>query len=161
MALEISSSTGHLAPGRHLATMAELEQVFVRDAPFEKQRAAIFAAFTIWVDQILDVVPSIRTLWVNGGFVTHKGWAPADIDVVALKPVIVKHPTDTVRLHTLLTHLGPPKVQPMAGLVDGFLATVAPTDSDYWDRKWTAVVDQAKHLVPGAEKGYVEVKVNG
>lgn len=77
---------GLLPLGVHEATLDEVHKVFVDGAPFEPDRRRIFAALEIYAGMLWTELPS-AVLWVNGGFVTHKQWAPpADVDVAVLVP---------------------------------------------------------------------------
>ncbi len=49
------------------------------------------------------------------------------------------------------------RVQPMGGLVDGFMAFRGPTDIPFWDQQWSKVLDEHRNELSGVRKGYVEV----
>lgn len=150
-----------LAPGRQRASLAEVYETFVLNAPFRAERQRIWDAFLVYRRDVLELLPSAR-LWVNGGFVTLKTWAaPHDIDVCIAAPQSeLKAALD--RLRPLLTYgEEADRVQPMAGLVDGFV-TVSPgqpsSNASYWHHQWMRV-----KLPDGTEdssrlKGYVEVE---
>lgn len=121
--------------------------------------------------KVIDKVFSNVTLWIDGGFVTHKSWAPKDADVVAVVPISdytnMCSSTDCLRYLTLqgvmvkLPQTSAPvsRVQPMAGLIDGFVAPDDPVQLAVWDLTWSTVTDQNKNVVPGVQKGYLEVKL--
>ncbi|WP_108719513.1 hypothetical protein [Miniimonas sp. S16] len=144
--------------GRHRASMAEVEEVFVVGAPFEAERRILWDAFKAYRSVALAHYPSAR-FWVNGGFVTHKTWAaPHDIDVCVVVPGAEVLAVGQAGEH-LWTTPGPPRIQPMAGLVDGFLAVAEMLDDlNYWRSMWTSVTDSDGTADPGRRKGYLEVE---
>ncbi|OMC18645.1 hypothetical protein A5737_03510 [Mycobacterium colombiense] len=145
--------------------------VFVENAPFRDEREVIFEALTLYAKIVANLCPG-PALWVNGGFVTHKTWAaPKDADVAVVVPqahypnvcsnqmawacitlqgVAVSSPSTGGGL------IG--RIQPMAGLIDGFLTSDEPAMSDVWDYQWSLVNDQNGNLLPHTtRKGYLEV----
>lgn len=78
----IDPVTGYLPPGIHPCSWAEFEQVFVDDAPHPEHRRRRLRALEVWVDCLDEILPG-ATLWLDGGFVSHKSAAPFDIDVLA------------------------------------------------------------------------------
>lgn len=153
-----------LPPGRHQATLDELRDHFVTNAPFTPERALVFQAFETWLTLVDGLLPGSR-YWVNGGFVTHKPWAaPSDIDVV----VVAKRETlnalseaQQAQFESLLTdNSGSSRIQPMGGLIDGFYTirgSVGQGDPAYWHQQWSQVTGPDKKPVAGAIKGFVEV----
>lgn len=82
----IDPATGFLPPGVHACSLAEFEQAFVVNAPNSTQRAGRFRALEVYVDSLTELFPD-STLWLDGGFVSHKAAEPYDIDVLAkVKP---------------------------------------------------------------------------
>jgi hypothetical protein len=71
---------GLLPSGRHLATIQEVEQVFVRAFPGSRTRRTIF---TSWVRHrsTLQAIVTFQVQWLDGSFVTSVE-NPADLDVV-------------------------------------------------------------------------------
>lgn len=153
----------------HVTTLDEIERVFVREAPFSNERALIFDALRIYARLVWARFPE-AVLWVDGGFVTHKDWAPPkDVDVTVVLTGMAdydphEHPED-VPLWTLMdVSAGRPslasieRVQPMGGLVDGFYA---PGDNaatvTFWTGWWKRLSKQDGQVVPNA-KGFVEVR---
>lgn len=157
------TSEGRLPPGRHRATFQDVHDRFVASAPFSQERELVFRALVIWAQRVWSIFPDAR-LWVDGGFVTHKEWAaPKDVDVTCIVRSSNVLSVDDATLATLLTHRGPDgaRVQPMGGLVDGFLACRGvPEDITRWDAQWSRVLDEERREIEGARKGYVEV-ING
>lgn len=157
-----SGPLGLLPPGRHRATLDEIEDVFVANAPFSAERLLIFDAFKVWRTLWLQVVPTSRFL-VDGGFVTHKAWAPRDIDVVAIvkqSDVNALPPPDQESLRDLLTgtSVAGTKIRPMGGLVDAFyLFRGDPQSYLYWDGYWSAYSREDKTIDSAVQKGYLEV----
>jgi hypothetical protein len=160
--LPAMTEDGRLPEGRHEATLDEIRERFVEEAPNRARRDLIFRALLVYADIVRSLFPEAR-LWINGGFVTHKSEAPKDVDVV-----IVSEAPDTVTIEQvapLLTlqgvaseqpRLGIERLQPVGGLVDGFFANASMSDLlDYWDGQWSRV-----NGAPDTErKGYVEVRL--
>ncbi|MEX3755542.1 hypothetical protein ABFW00_06835 [Mycobacteroides abscessus] len=147
-----------LPTGRHSATLDEIYETFVVNAPFRPRRELIFRALTLYID-LVSVQFSACRYWINGGFVTHKTWAePEDADVVVVVPqaehVKVTQP-EFLPLLTLPSNAG--KVHPMGGLIDGFVAIDDPAALTTWDQTWSSVRDEQHNVVPGVSKGYLEV----
>lgn len=82
MPLPLSDDGDRLAPGRHLATLDEVEKVFVQQFPSSESRPVLFESFKLVRRAIQRVVP-IKEQWVKGSFVTDK-LEPGDIDVVTI-----------------------------------------------------------------------------
>ncbi|MFG2906144.1 DUF6932 family protein [Kitasatospora sp. NPDC048286] len=160
-------TNGLLPPGRHPATMAEIEEIFVSAAPHAKHRKRIFRAFELYADMLGDILPR-GTFWVNGGFCTYKQDPPHDIDLaVLIDPTLPLTDEDYEQLVPLLTltqvqahspALWANRMQPMGGLVDSFLLVAGVIEQEeYWDATWSAVKGPDGELIPGAIKGYLEV----
>lgn len=82
----VDTTTGFLPPGIHPCSLAEFEHVFVDNAPNSDHRIRRFRALHAYIDCIDELFPG-STLWLDGGFVTHKAEPPFDIDVLAkVKP---------------------------------------------------------------------------
>ena len=97
---------------------------------------------------------------MNGGFVTHKSAKPKDIDVVIVARPSEVNVLDMSDMIPLLTHTGEDgvRVQPMGGLVDGFIVERGNPDKiRYWDDYWKTVLDESRVALEGERKGYVEV----
>ncbi len=159
-----------LPPGRHPASFDEIYRHFVANAPFQDERELIYEALRLYAKIVAKEFSDV-TLWVNGGFVTHKSWAaPKDTDVVVVIPQAdytnMCSTTDALRLFTLQRvsvglprTLAPvPRIQPMAGLIDGFIVPDDPTQLAVWHFTWSTVTDSNKNVVQGVQKGYLEVK---
>ncbi|KAA1431089.1 MULTISPECIES: DUF6932 family protein [Mycolicibacter] len=151
-----------LPAGRHAATLDEVYEAFVVNAPFRPRRELIFRALTLYIDLVSPQFSTCR-FWINGGFVTHKTWAePEDADVVVVVPSgehsKVTQPT-FMPLLTLGSNAGD-KVHPMGGLIDGFVAAADnPAALMTWDLMWSSVRDEQHNVVTGVSKGYLEVSV--
>jgi hypothetical protein len=82
----IDPTTGFLPPGIHTCTWTEFEYTFVDCAPHPDHRRKRLRALEVYVDCLDDLLPD-STLWLDGGFVSHKVDPPFDIDVLAkVKP---------------------------------------------------------------------------
>ncbi|XBH21579.1 hypothetical protein V5R04_15445 [Jonesiaceae bacterium BS-20] len=155
----LNLSDGLLPVAKHRASIEEVRRAFVENAPFREQRDRLWNTFLVYRSLILDVIPNAR-FWVDGGFVTHKEWAaPKDIDVCVL---VVQRDLEGVdaSFEDLLTREDSAgrRVQPMGGLIDGFLVIRNNRASlQYWHEHWTNVTDQNGDLDPVRRKGYVEV----
>lgn len=152
----------YLPPGLHAATLDEIEERFVDNAPFADRRGHVFHAFRLWHEVLTSILPNAR-FWMDGGFVTHKSWsAPSDVDVtVMVKPEDLRGLSDEQekRLQSLFTSPGPPRQQPMSGLVDAFLCLRGDVPKTlYWREHWSTVMDADRNAVPDAVKGFLEVK---
>jgi hypothetical protein len=160
-----------LPAGIHQASLDEVEELFVEQAPFRDERREIWSAFQLYVGMLRKLVPS-ATIWVDGGFVTHKTWAPADMDLAVLldgSHVSALTPEQLQRLTQLMTLQGvrvtspltaAARLQPMGGLIDAFVLEASdPHGRQFWESTWSRVYDQNKVLVPGKSKGFVEVVV--
>lgn len=156
------------------ATMDELSDRFVTAAPYSVARQRLLSTFRIYADLVWSLLPGAR-LWVDGGFVTHKSWAaPQDVDVVIVAPLPELETLTAdqqASLCTLLTLQGvasaqPPgqmeRLQPMGGLIDGFVIVDQSTspdhpDLDYWFDMWSRVKGAPGAGSPATRKGFVEV----
>ncbi len=157
-----------LPAGRHPATLAELYDSFVLNAPFRDRRELIYRALTLHTDLMAARFSALR-LWIDGGFTTHKPWAePEDVDVVAVVPPgeLGRAMEDqALPLSTLQgVFSGSPgvmtnKLHPMGGLMDVFILPDIPAVLTPWDTTWSQVKDSSGNLVPGATKGYLEVTI--
>ncbi|MBT2273452.1 DUF6932 family protein [Rhodococcus qingshengii] len=157
--LPMLNAAGRLPEGIHRGSAKDLRLRFVDGAPHSTRRDTILQAFELYAERVWEILPEAR-LWVDGGFVTHKAWEPKDVDVV----ILVSHSDvvgiDQSKLLPLLTQTAEngTRIQPMGGLVDGFIADMNdPAVTHYWNDFWSTVTDEAKEPVEGIRKGYVEV----
>lgn len=158
-----------LAANPYAATLPEVYERFVEEAPHRERRELIFRALEIYAELVWASFPDAR-LRIDGGFVTHKTWEPHDVDVVVICPTTspairekafsdglftmenVTGETRDGRIHTI------DRLQPMGGLIDGFYVPETQLPVKLWfEDFWTRVTDQNKNVVPGIRKGYVEV----
>lgn len=162
--LEFVAGTWYLVPGIHRVSLEEMRSVFVESAPYSEEREEVFDAFRLWRAKLLRLTPTAQ-LWVNGGFVTHKPWAPPkDVDVVArvvgreLDALEPEAQNEFEGLMTIPASDVHPRIQPIAGLVDGFYSRRSEPDKTIvWRDTWATVLDQNRAVVPGAQKGFLEV----
>jgi hypothetical protein len=167
--LSVDAKTGWLPVGTHTATLEEIYDAFVDQAPFQKERDLIFRALSVYLDILRMRFTDPRVL-LNGGFTTHKSWAaPKDVDLaIGLNNAEFKsayHPDN----HSLVTladgAVNQPqkgmqlvKLQPMGGLVDGYLFPARLANmARYWEDHWSKVKDEHGNEIVGARKGFVEV----
>lgn len=154
--------TWYLPQGLHTATLEEIDERFVAAAPFIDRRRVVFDAFQLWHGIVSGIVPGAR-FWVDGGFITHKPWAaPSDVDVtVMLRPDELNNLPDDEQQHLdqMFTKPGPPRQQPMSGLVDAFLCLRGDVDRTlYWREHWSTVLGENRTKLSGTQKGFVEVR---
>jgi len=161
---------GLLPDGRHVATLDEIRQIFVEEAPFSSERRLILTGLQLHLSLMREMF-SAGAAWINGGFVTRKTWsAPKDVDIIYVLSAAEINALDAesaARLASLLTLQGvssaaPPikamRVQPMGGLLDAFLVVEEEVDQQiYWDRIWGTVMAAGGVVVDGVRKGYLEV----
>ncbi|PHV64641.1 hypothetical protein CSW57_22850 [Williamsia muralis] len=166
---ELGGAHATLPEGCHQATLEEIYQTFVVDAPHRAERDLMYRALVLYVDVLRTVFPTGR-LWIDGGFVTHKLWrAPEDIDVVAVVPMTDYSNvcTNAAAMLPLMTlqHVSSrefagtvPRLQAMGGLVDGFIVPDVEVQTDYWADLWSRIKDRHGNPLPETErKGFLEV----
>ncbi|UQN30696.1 DUF6932 family protein [Brachybacterium kimchii] len=161
--------TGKLTPGVHQTSFGALQDYAVTTP----HRARIWHAFEIWRELAIERYEPVR-FWFGGSFITDRQ-PPGDLDVLAWTPVgrIENLRADghrsTFELQTLqhidfkavgderLTQLD--RLQPMGGLVDGFAVSETLMYEKQWQRGWGNDWEDTGELIPGTEKGIVEVIV--
>ncbi len=166
-----SGPYGVLPEGRHSATLDEIKERFVVEAPYRERRELIFDALSLHT-KLVSSMFSRAKLWIDGGFVTHKSWAaPEDADVAVLVPTAEYAQAiddKSLPLWTILNvsgrmngaNIGTSKLHPMGGLLDAFWVPDSLTAQvDFWDEMWSRVRDQQGDEVVGLKKGYLEVEV--
>ncbi|MDV7195780.1 DUF6932 family protein [Mycolicibacterium fortuitum] len=160
----------------HQATLAEIRQRFVQEAPVGRERRALIA-------DVLEVhIALIRRLfsgvdiriWLDGGFITHKRWKePRDADLVVLVPGAELERADRDAAAPLWTMANvqaargaadngrvivTPKLHTGLGLTDAYVAVAdTPIQVENWRRRWSTVKGPDGHEVAGMAKGFVEV----
>ena len=161
-----------LPPGRHPATLAEVEALFVLAAPNRARRERLWTAMSLHMDAVRDTFGPV-IVWIDGGFVTHKAPAPDDVDLVYVVPAMElerAYNLDAAKVLHLLTlkdlvvgdpgPLGLDRLQPVTGLVDAFVVAAELVDNlAYWDWAWSLVKAGDGSIIDGAHKGYVEVRL--
>lgn len=159
-----------LPPGRHPATLSEIYERFVVEAPHRRRRELIYQALTLHMNLTLAIAPTAK-YWLDGGFVTHKEWKePADADLVVVaseQQFVALHADEALPLHTFLElsalqpNVATSKLHPMGGLLDVFVVPDLPAHLAAWDHRWQLVKGPDGMLVSGELKGYVEVVHDG
>lgn len=159
-----------LPPGRHRATLDEVHARFVAAAPYRAEREVLYAALRAYAARVRALFWT-GSLWVDGGFVTHKPWAPPeDVDVtIVVRRAMTRAltPEQRVRLYGLLTLHGlyarspavaVSRLRAMGDLVD---AAICVRDDRArlaeMHETWSRVRGDNGAELPGAVKGYVEV----
>ncbi|GAA4756348.1 DUF6932 family protein [Gordonia alkaliphila] len=171
MSLPDWNDHGLLPPGRHHATLEDVHERCVLDAPNTSHRQELFGSLITYTRLVQRVVGP-ATLWIDGGFVTAKRSVPFDVDVLIRPKDWTKLSSQPAgrerdRLYGLLTLqdviVGTPlyvaleRIQPLAGDLDSFLCF--PGQEDVWHDTWSSVKDDDGDIIEGAIKGYVEVIV--
>jgi hypothetical protein len=165
---------GTLPPGIHRATLDEVRTRFVDDAPdhTRERRGLILDAMRIHITLVRRLFYRHQiTIWLNGGFCTHKDDKPRDGDFACLVPAHALeevHRDAALPLWTLGSVTGTlghsdmvvrtEKLHPMGGLTD---ALVVNRDNPYaverQRRLWSRVTSPNGEIINGAAKGFVEV----
>lgn len=163
------NADGLLPPGVHRATVEEIYERFVLDAPNREHRELLYAAFHLHFRLVRRLVASGK-LWVDGGFSTQKGAEPHDVDVVilpddwtALEGLEERDQQDFMGLLThqdvIVGSVDPPewwpRIQPVGGALDAFICV--PGQESMWLQTWSSVKGDDGEIIPGAVKGFVEV----
>jgi hypothetical protein len=148
------------------ATLEEVRDLFVDQAPFKPRRELIFRALHLFTDLVWAVTPDAR-LWINGGFATHKKWAePEDADVVVIVPIKqyklyledAKLPLSTLQdVSAQQPNVHTQKLHPFGGLLDTFFIPDLPAQLRAWDDTWSKVKGPDGKIIAGKRKGYLEV----
>lgn len=142
------------------ATLDEIESMFVTQAPFGADRRVVFDAFVQWLHGFDALFPG-STMWLNGGFVTHKTWAPPrDVDVAVHADASVVSTWDPALIAVFRSFLTDRRsgTQPMGGLVDAFwFVSGDPQRERYWEDQWGKVRGPDRSTAVGVQKGFVEV----
>lgn len=177
--MSLPGMTGELLPpcaalAPYPATLAEVSDRFVDVAPHSEARSCLFRMLDAYAGLVWSILPNAR-LWVDGGFVTHKTWAPpGDIDVVIVAnfdEASTLTSDQQERLTTLVTLQGvtaqspefrAARIQPMGGMIDGFIivddgAEGGRAQMAHWFDLWTRVKGPQGPLDPSHRKGFVEV----
>lgn len=153
-----------LPEGIHRATLNEVYRRFVEQAPepTKNRRALIFQTLSIHVSIVRQVLrDEPLTLWVNGGFTTHKPDKPRDADLVYFTSTsgVRKMEREAMlplrTLHDVTSREGTTgKLHPMGGLIDAYFAVDNPAMRELWRQTFSGVKgsdDQSQ------KKGFVEV----
>lgn len=155
--------------GIHVATLDEVFQHFVLDAPQNThfRRGQIFETLNIHIQLAQEICEGEPlTVWIDGGFVTHKPENPEDADIVyftspgGLERLLSTRGTplwsmDTFRAHRAGDNVRSEKLQPMGGLIDSYVAVDTVINRETWKRRWS----DSKGVESGV-KGFLEVRVN-
>lgn len=171
MTLPVPNSQGFLdpSPDPYVGTLADLHQRFVVESPNHNEiRRRVFTALELHLRLLSDIGGPAK-VWVNGGFITYKAAPPHDVDLVYLCRD-EGHMGQMLRSEGIFNLLtlqnvvigspvagGLPRVQPVGGLVDAFLAV--PASYLYWAGLWSRLKGPDGRPVPGTRKGFVEVSL--
>lgn len=153
----------------HRSSIAEVEKLFVDEAPNSASRRVIFEAFRLYSTLIWAHFPTAQ-LWLNGGFVTHKASAPHDLDVAFLvnSAELTTALNSAPEIWSLLTLqgvsssmplVGIQRLQPFGGLIDSFYVPAdVPAAVQAWKDRWSfAPTPDGLTYRSDITKGYVEV----
>lgn len=152
----------------YVATLNEVHQRYVKDAPEPARRGVIWRAFQVWHELAQTVAPGSR-YWISGSFLTEKA-RPSDLDVILVwdeAHLDAFHPELSQDARVLLSHLTVSavqpagtvdKLQPMGGLIDGFYApSWIPEHTAVWQQRWSTEYDKTTRQPTGVRMGYLEV----
>lgn len=164
---------GVLPEGIHVCDLDEVHKRFVAEAPesTRERRELIFDALDLHLRMLRRLFRGhpLR-VWLNGGFTTHKGKPPRDVDLLCIVPpdAISKaardgaHPLWTLSDVTANrggTTVVTSKLYTMGGLTDAY---VERSDRVYaieaMRRDWSRFKDADGNIVEGITKGFVEVR---
>lgn len=166
---ELNSKTGLLPfvetakKSTYQCSLSELESRFA----ITRRRQEIFGAFEIWVREFEREVAGVK-VWIAGSYVTSKE-EPNDLDVCAVIPdgLDVKQNTRVLARWNLQTlqrvrlsssNVTVRRLQPIAGLVDGFLLSSAmPETVALFREDWTTVWKEGART--SQRKGMLEVQL--
>jgi uncharacterized protein DUF6932 len=161
-------SQGRLPVGRHAASLDDVRDLFVTATPNVPARERIFRALDLHLERLVEI-GGHATVWINGGFVTHKPDVPADVDLVYLcsdddhmsRMLNAEGVFQLLTLQGVAVHkpiaTGIRRLQPVTGLVDAFLAR--PSSYSYWDGLWSVANANTGTTARFTTKGYLEVEV--
>lgn len=160
----------------HQATLAEIRQRFVDEAPIGQERRALIAdVLEVHVAMIRRLFAGVGIrIWLDGGFITHKRWKePRDADLVVLVPgsEVARADLDAAAPLWTLSNVRAargaaaggrvivtPKLHTGLGLTDAYVAVAdTPIQVENWRRRWSTVKGPDGHEVAGMAKGFVEV----
>lgn len=161
------------SPTPHLATLSEIRARFVDEAPEDQRerRELIADALALHVALVRRLFDE-PTIWLNGGFCTHKTWrVPRDADLLVLIPSSEMPLADrdvAIPLWTLANVTaqrggdGPtivtPKLHTGLGLTDAYVVrSDRAVQVERWRRRWSAVTGPDGTIIEGKAKGFVEV----
>lgn len=167
MSLPAWTSDGLLPPGAHRASMSDVYDRMVLDAPHRARRETLYSALQTYLGLISEFVPH-GTAWIDGGFSMQKPEAPHDVDVAVapadwnqLASLSDQAQADLLGLLTLQDIIVSrpevmwiERVQPIGGALDAFL--VRPGQEGVWSDTWSRV-KRGGILQPGETKGFAEV----
>lgn len=157
----------------HPATLSEIWQRFVAEAPEgqQRRRGDIHTVLSVHISAVRRLFTN-PTIWLNGGFVTHKRWkAPRDADLVVIVNAGEFDRADKESALPLWTLAdvtaqrgtgGPilvtPKLHTGLGYTDAYVVrSDRPAQVEGWRRRWSQVTGPDKQIVAGMQKGFVEV----
>lgn len=168
MSLPAWNADGLLPPGRYPATLDDIYERFVMDAPERPRREILHGAFVTHLMMVRSFIPAGK-VWVDGGFSMQKAAPPHDVDVAiipddyaALAALPVERQIDFLGLMTLRdVVVGDPgplyldRIQPVGGALDAFICH--PGEEYVWHSTWSSVKGTDGKIIPGMTKGYAEV----
>jgi hypothetical protein len=160
VSLEFEPNSDSLPPGKHVASAAELEQVFVEGFPGSTTRAVVFRQWEILNSAIERIIP-IKQQWLYGSFVTKKE-NPADIDLVSHFDGAAMDgldPVDKMLVHGLISGHYTRDLHGVDSFAIVFYPEGHPARAEY-EKAMGFWEDMLAHQGrSGDTKGYVEVKL--
>lgn len=159
MGLPAMTPDGYLPPGRHRATLDDLQQRFVREAPHSWDREGLFQLLRRHLRALASITGS-TPVWIGGGLISHSPTADEDVMVLGMCRDVehLKKCFEAPGCASLLTideaifgypfMAGAVTLLPFGGDIDASLAT--PEDAHIWDGIFSTLHGQH-------DRGYVEV----
>lgn len=151
-----------LPPGIHQATLAEIHAAFVDTSPKYRQRVEVWDRYMQFRSLLAGLVP-IDHEYLDGSFVTSRA-APKDVDVsfwVQASAIDGMAPHQEAALAQLQSVAIPTFTCDMYLVTPCVAGDAMYGEFQYWKKRteeaWRAYSNRAKLIVPGIEKGYIEV----
>lgn len=157
MALQFPNGSSVLPPGRHAATVLEVEATLVDGFPSSMRRRPLYERWLAVREAIRRIV-SVQEEWLDGSYVTKEP-EPHDVDMVSHLPHDEVDGLDAASQATLLGLVAGHQSRDLH-FCDSFVVVVYPSNHpqhavykqalQYWDKLFG-------HDRAGNPKGYVEV----
>jgi hypothetical protein len=168
VALPDLDADGLLPPGRHVATLVEVEERFITAFSTSNSRTALWAGYLSHRAALTALVP-VEAQWLDGSFVTAVN-DPGDVDVVSIfdsSQFNALDPATRMAVGPLVAGGG----SKVFGCHSFFIASVPGAHAQFpdylkrrasWDHLWSVInqkhPEYADARFATMTKGYVEIK---